>query len=358
MLHSLHEINQRFQNELNIARAEYDVPYSDLHFDIDPSIQVYLQNLGRFQVTRNVLPVAVINDPSQHEVFSPYAIEVKNQGIFVLVSGSANVIMVFTHTGELMRTIQLGQHIEEPVSLGGLTVTDSIIAVCVTSKHCIQTYSHDGELISVIGKLGHAQFEFNTPIGLATTEEGHLIVADSRNNRLQVFTPELKFSHFIGSSNNVPGELRYPADVGVNKTNQIVCLHQGNPSIHVYSFTGMLLSQFGSTVNSNELHCPVRLAISQSGHVVAVDRSKPCLAVYGSDSSIMIRLAGMYNEVWGVAFSSQNRLFVCDTDHIKVLNLQPFELLGRTRHSSLPGDTKRRYTGPTVTGNGPSISDV
>ena len=99
MLHSLHEINQRFQNELNIARAEYDVPYSDLHFDIDPSIQVYLQNLGRFQVTRNVLPVAVINDPSQHEVFSPYAIEVKNQGIFVLVSGSANVIMVFTHTG-------------------------------------------------------------------------------------------------------------------------------------------------------------------------------------------------------------------------------------------------------------------
>ncbi|KAI6659107.1 E3 ubiquitin-protein ligase TRIM71-like [Oopsacas minuta] len=358
MLHSLQELHQRFQDQLNITRVEYDVPYSDIHFDMDPSIQVCLQNLGRFQVTRNILPVAVIKDPGQHEVFSPYAIDVKNQGIFVLVSGTANLIIVFTHTGELMKTIRLETQSEESVSFGGLTVTDSIIIVCVTSRHCLQTYTHEGELINMIGKLGHAQFEFNTPIGLATTVEGHLIVADSRNNRLQVFTPELKFSHFIGSSNSVPGELRYPADVGLTKNNQIVCLHQGNPSIHVYSFTGMLLNQLGSTVNSNELHCPVRLAISQSGHIVTVDRSKPCLAVYGSDTTIMVRLAGMYNEVWGVAFSSQNRLFVCDGDHIKVLNLQPFELLGRTRHSSLPGDSKRHLTATSITGNFPSISDV
>ena len=350
-------LNQRLQDELNRAQAEYDVPYGDIHFNIDPSIQVYLQNLGRFQVTKNVRPVAVIRDQSNLESFSPYAIEVKNQGIFVLVSGSESVIMVFSHTGELLNTIKLKPQGDEIVSLGGLTVTDTLIAVSVTSKHCIQTYSHDGELMSVIGKLGHGQFEFNTPIGLATTLEGHMIVADSRNNRLQVFTPELKFSHFIGSSNSVPGVLRYPADVGVTKNNTIVCLHQGNPSIHVYSFTGMLINQFGSTVNSNELHCPVRLAISQSGHVVAVDRSKPCLAVYGSDTSILVRLAGMYKEVWGIAFSPQNRLFVCDSDHIKVLNLHPFELLGRTRHTSLPGDAKRHFTALSAY-SGPATSDV
>ena len=357
MLHSVRELNQRLQDELNKTRAEHEVPYSDIHFNIDPSIQVYLQSLGRFQVTRNIRPIAVIKDQSQLESFSPYAIEVKNQGIFVLVSGAESVIMVFSHTGEIINTIKLKPQGDEIVSLGGLTVTDTLIAVSVTSKHCIHNYSHEGELVNIIGKLGHAQFEFNTPIGLTTTEEGHLIVADSRNNRLQVFTPELKFSHFIGSSNSVPGELRYPADVGVTKNNLIVCLHQGNPSIHVYSFTGMLINQFGSTVNSNELHCPVRLAISQSGHIVAVDRSKPCLAVYGSDTSILVRLAGTYEEVWGIAFSPQNRLFVCDSDHIKVLNLNPFELLGRTRHASLPGDAKRRFTSPS-TNSGPSISDV
>ena len=358
MLHSITELNKHFQDQLNKTRAEHGVPYKDLHFDLDSSVQVCLDSLGRFQVTQSIKPVTIIKDPSptqQQGGFHPYSIEVSTQGVFVLISGTPCVVMVFTHAGELLKTIKLDQQGEEAISFGGLTVTERMLAVVVTSKHCVQTYSHEGELLKVVGKLGHSQLEFNTPIGITSTEEGHLIVADSRNNRLQVFTPQLEFSHFIGSSNSVPGELRYPADVSVNKINQIVCLHQGSPSIHIYSFTGMLLSQFGSTINGNELHCPVRLAISQTGNIVVVDRSKPCLTVYGPDNSILVRLVGMYNEVWGIAFSPQNRLFVCDTDHIKVLNLQAFEMFGPTRHSSLPGETKRSYL---VSKNGPSISDV
>lgn len=51
----------------------------------------------------------------------------------------------------------------------------------------------------VFGREGEGEGELCRPWGVACDKEGHIVVADRSNNRIQVFKPDGTFRHKFGS---------------------------------------------------------------------------------------------------------------------------------------------------------------
>ena len=54
-------------------------------------------------------------------------------------------------------------------------------------NHRIQIFSGDGKYLQKFGCKGDGEGQLNDPHGLATTRDGSIVVAGFRNNRVQVF---------------------------------------------------------------------------------------------------------------------------------------------------------------------------
>ena len=61
------------------------------------------------------------------------------------------------------------------------------IIVADRDNHRIQIFSADGKFLHKFGWKGDGDGQLNDPHGLAITRDGSIVVADFRNNRVQVF---------------------------------------------------------------------------------------------------------------------------------------------------------------------------
>ena len=73
-----------------------------------------------------------------------------------------------------------------------LGYTDNHVFVVDSNNHRLFKVNLHSGLVSQTGYLGSNLGQFNNPTGVMVDEEEALLVADSRNNRLNVFSKDLK----------------------------------------------------------------------------------------------------------------------------------------------------------------------
>jgi DNA-binding beta-propeller fold protein YncE len=73
----------------------------------------------------------------------------------------------------------------------GIAVDDKFIYVADTGNNRIQIFTKTGKFILAYGNKGSGPGEFNGPIGICVGKKGQIYVADTGNHRLQ----ELKVSY-------------------------------------------------------------------------------------------------------------------------------------------------------------------
>ena len=69
---------------------------------------------------------------------------------------------------------------------------------------------------------------------MAIDEEGHIIVADSRNDRIQIFTAQGVFVTKFGVKGSGPGEFDRPSGVCVSPDGHIIVVDFGNNRVQVF----------------------------------------------------------------------------------------------------------------------------
>lgn len=97
-------------------------------------------------------------------------------------------------------------------------------------QHCVKVFNNEGVFLYDIGSYGCGEGQLNSPAGLAVDAYNQLIVCDSGNGRVQVFSLTGKFLYTMQAS--VPGiacALQKPWFVAVSSDNEILISDVSGP---------------------------------------------------------------------------------------------------------------------------------
>ena len=175
------------------------------------------------------------------------------------------------------------------------------------SNNCITVINTDsGHLINRFGQPGSGQVEFKGPGGLSLTQDGHIIVADTYNDRLQVLTVEGAFVAAVGSN--------YPYDVAVHHNGRIFVTEVFNHCVQVFNPDLSYSHCFGSKGDKQgELNHPRGIAIDQDGMVYVCDYYNKRIQRFTSEGDVMAVIEMRVSFFpYGLCIDSNNILYVVE----------------------------------------------
>ena len=150
---------------------------------------------------------------------------------------------------------------------GQLIVTEAGLNDCITIIN-----TANGEVINRFGKRGSGNVEFNYPNGVALTQDGHIVVADYDNDRLQVLTLEGTFVAAVGSQGSQSLQFNRPPDVAVHHNGKLYITGRLSHRVQVLNPDLSYSHCFGSKGDKpGELNGPRGIAIDQDGMVYVSD---------------------------------------------------------------------------------------
>ena len=107
------------------------------------------------------------------------------------------------------------------------------------------------------GGPGAGDGEFSFPRGLAVYDEGHLLVADTWNSRVQVFTVEGAFQYRWGSAGSAEDQFSFPSDAAIAADGRVFIADTRNHRIQVYTLDGAFLYGWGGQGAGESLHSAI-----------------------------------------------------------------------------------------------------
>jgi sugar lactone lactonase YvrE len=214
-------------------------------------------------------------------------------------------------------------------STGNVYVADSL-------NNRIQVFDSSGAFVTKFGSRGSLDGQFFTPCGVAVNPStGNVYVADTFNNRIQVFDNKGAFITKWGSRGSLDGQFSATPSVAVNpSTGNVYVVDIGNNRIQVFDSLGNFITKFGTegsldgqfndatSVAVNPSTGNVYVADSFNGRIQVFDSSGAFVTKFGSPGS----LDGQFDRPEGVAVNpSTGNVYVSDTSNnrIQVFFLDP-----------------------------------
>jgi len=148
------------------------------------------------------------------------------------------------------------------------------IYVCeYTASERVQKFTADGsKLLGGWGRVGDGPGEFSRAEGLGIDAQDRIYVADSCNQRIQIFSAEGRFLRAYGKAGSGAGEFSYPYDIQVDAAGRQYVCEFGNHRIQIFD---------------------------------AQDRPVEILGGPGA-------APGQFSEPWSIALDSKGNLYVAD----------------------------------------------
>ncbi len=113
---------------------------------------------------------------------------------------------------------------------------DGNVYVADTWNNRIEIFDADGEFIRAWGKNGDGPGYFARPKGIAIDGDGHVWVADSVQDRVQVFTPEGRLLIYMGGHGLYPGQFQSLINLTIDKKNRVLTTEQMPGRMQVFAY--------------------------------------------------------------------------------------------------------------------------
>lgn len=170
-----------------------------------------------------------------------------NDRLFVSDPG-LNHVLVFNAQHQPEEVITEGM-----VSPGGLALDVENRLLYVADVEQDQVLVYDADTFKLKRKIGtggqkHALTtpgDFARPSGLAVDREGNLYVADTLNNRIEIFDGDGKFITTFGKAGDGPGYFARPKGVAIDGDNHIWVVDGQQDRVQVFNQEAQLLISFG-----------------------------------------------------------------------------------------------------------------
>lgn len=114
---------------------------------------------------------------------------------------------------------------------------DGNVYVADTFNNRIEIFDADGTFIREFGKAGDAPGYFARPKGIAIDIDGHIWVADALQDRVQVFTPEGQLLIYLGGHGLLPGQFSSLAGLTIDKFNRVITSEQYPGRVQMFRYS-------------------------------------------------------------------------------------------------------------------------
>ena len=196
---------------------------------------------------------------SAKELIAPTSVAFTRSSDLIVIA--FHKIFCFNESGKFVKSIT-NKHLKEPDYLtiardGRMVVCDrgdntikvltpdgSQLLLTISDPHCawlcyavfhhdvfVKVFSKDGVLMNSIGTPGSGDGHLSGPVGLTIDRFSNLLVCDSCNNRLQIFTFDGKFVNTIGGQHT---GLKAPCSVAVSTAGQLFVTDVIKHCVHVF----------------------------------------------------------------------------------------------------------------------------
>jgi DNA-binding beta-propeller fold protein YncE/tetratricopeptide (TPR) repeat protein len=129
----------------------------------------------------------------------------------------------------------------------------------------------DGGTKKTLVREGKLQGQVRAPRGIYVDAKGMIYVADTGNDRVQIFNPDGTYSNMFGDSGSGDGEFRSPSSVAVNAKGNIYVADTKNRKIKAFSPDGIFLFAAGPELGNVVLQSPVAVRCDENKNVYILD---------------------------------------------------------------------------------------
>ncbi len=205
----------------------------------------------------------------------------------------------------------------------------------------------------VVGRKGKKSGEFSSPGAVHVDSNGKVYVADSRNNRIQVFSSSGDFEFKFGERGNKTGRFDQPGGVAVNSDDKIVVADTKNNRIELFNDQGIFLDSFGTKSPTGKdmvapggtFLGPLDLDVDSQGKLYVLDQLNNRIQVFDERGMFLWELgragdlAGEFNQPVDISVDSEGYIYVADkgNNRVQIFDKQGYFLLAFGSNSRGPG---------------------
>ncbi|XP_044775740.1 tripartite motif-containing protein 3 isoform X2 [Neomonachus schauinslandi] len=218
-----------------------------------------------------------------------------------------------------------GREKGEFTNLQGVSAASSgRIVVADSNNQCIQVFSNEGQFKFRFGVRGRSPGQLQRPTGVAVDTNGDIIVADYDNRWVSIFSPEGKFKTKIGA-----GRLMGPKGVAVDRNGHIIVVDNKSCCVFTFQPNGKLVGRFGGRGATDRhfagiVEGPHFVAVNNKNEIVVTDFHNHSVKVYSADGEFLFKFGshgegnGQFNAPTGVAVDSNGNIIVADWGNSRI----------------------------------------
>jgi DNA-binding beta-propeller fold protein YncE len=177
---------------------------------------------------------------------SPIDIAIDDERGYIYVTDSkAGAVKLFKDMGKEF-VGEMGKGVlERPTGIAINEKTSELLVVDTLSANIFRYALEDHQFIGIFGGSGSEEGQFHYPTNIYAARDGIILVTDSLNFRIQLFSPEGKFLKSFGSAGDGPGYFSRPRGVAADSDGNIYVVDGLFDNIQIFDREGRLLMAFG-----------------------------------------------------------------------------------------------------------------
>jgi sugar lactone lactonase YvrE len=226
-----------------------------------------------------------------------------------------------------------------------LFVAAVVLAIVVASARA------DVEGESPLGTPGSLPGQLSGPTGVTRAFDGNIYVANTGNDRVEVFAPDGTTLPALGGPGSGPGQFSEPSSVyGLAGESSLLVLDAGNNRVQKLNLNGVPVAGFSGPSGAGSLpgsfNAPQGITADVDGRFWVADTGNNRVQAFGADGTYLETIGeGALSRPRGVALGLNGTLYVSDSGHSQIVAYAP----GAPRNGpgtqvvgpgSLPGQVK------------------
>jgi YYY domain-containing protein len=203
----------------------------------------------------------------------------------------------------------------------GIAVSKDRIYIADTANNRVQVFHKNGKYIFSIGEEGDSEGEMREPNDVVLDATGNVVVLDSMNNRVQVFDPKGRFLDTWGGEQGFFGPRAITRDP---RSGWFYITDTGNGRIRVFTPEGKQITSFGSYgKGTRQFDNPSGIAV-HNDRVYILDRGNVRVVVTGTRGNLLAAWPFEYSSPPNIGepklvVTPDGRVIIADTEGHRIL---------------------------------------